>query len=92
MKIAKYTLYVEIRDMDALTSKELQEEIQMRVLNQRALNGSCLLLEEASRTIDTSKWSAERYDNRPLNFLDNLQNPEIWESELKGENDKNNNL
>lgn len=84
MKIAKYTLYVEIDDYDTITAKELQEEIERRVLNQCALNGSCLLIEEARRVIDTSEWSDERYDRRPLNLLDNIRRPEVWEKELRG--------
>lgn len=83
MKIAKYTLYVEINDYDTITTKELQEEIERRVLNQCALNGKCLLVEEVSRVVDTSKWSDERYDHHPLNFQDNIERPEVWEQELK---------
>ena len=85
MKIAKYTLYVEIRDFDNITTRELQEEIESRVLDQCALNGSCLLVEEASRIVNTDDWSDEQIDNRPLNFTKNLRNPAIWEQELKGE-------
>lgn len=84
MKIAKYTLYIEIDDLDQLTTKGLQDEINQKVLDQSALNGKCLLVEEASRTIDTDDWDCDDWDNRPLNFTDNINNPEVWEKELKG--------
>ncbi len=85
MKIAKYTMYVEIRDYEDITAKELESEIERRVLDQGALNGTCFLKEEASRIIDTDDWTAEQMDSRPLNFIGNIHNPEVWEKELKGE-------
>lgn len=85
MKIAKYTMYVEIRDYEKITTKELENQIEDRVLNQRALNGTCFLKEEASRIIETEDWDCEQWDNRPLNFIPNINNPEVWEKELKGE-------
>ena len=83
MKIAKYTMYVEIDDLDRITPKELQDEIDQRVLSQGALNGRCFLKEESSRIIDTDGWDCDQWDNRPLNFTDNFRNPEVWEKELK---------
>lgn len=88
MKIAKYTLYVEIRDLEGITTKELETEIAQKVLAQCALNGTCFLKEEASRIIDDSEWTAEQMDNRPLNFINNIRNPEVWENELKEGNPK----
>lgn len=87
MKIAKYTLYVEIYE-DGVTTEELQEQIKDKVLNQCALNGNCLLVENASKVIDTSDWTVEQLDNRPLNFYENIVNPDIWEQELKREHEK----
>lgn len=84
MKLAKYTMYVEIDDLDQLTTKGLQDEINQKVLDQSALNGKCLLVEEASRLIDTDDWNCDDWDNRPLNFTNNINNPEVWEKELKG--------
>lgn len=84
MKIAKYTMYVEIRDYEEITTQELETEIKNKVLSQCALNGTVFLKEEASRIIDDSDWSAEQWDNRPLNFIPNIHNPDVWEKELKG--------
>lgn len=86
MKIAKYTLYVEIYE-DDVTTEELQEQIKDKVLNQCALNGNCLLVENASKVIDTFDWTDEQMDNRPLNFYENIVNPDIWEQELKREHE-----
>ena len=85
MKIAKYTMYVEIRDWEDITAKELEDEIQSRVLNQCALNGTCFLKEETSRIIDTDDWTDEQIDGRPLNFIHNIHTPEVWDKELKQE-------
>lgn len=86
MKIAKYTLYVEIYE-DEITTEELQEQIKDKVLNQCALNGTCLLVENASKVIDTSNLTDEQMDNRPLNFYENIVNPDVWEQELKREHE-----
>lgn len=81
MKIAKYTLYVEIQE-DEITTEELQTQIENKVLSQCALNGQCLLVEEKSRIVDESGMSDEEIDNRPLNYIDNSTQPEIWEQTL----------
>lgn len=84
MKIAKYTMYVEIRDYEDITTKELERQIKDRVLSQGALNGTCFLVEERSRIVNTEHFSCEEYDSRPLNNINNIRNPEVWEKELKG--------
>lgn len=77
-------MYVEIHDYENITTKEMESQINERVLSQGALNGTCFLKEEASRIIDTDDWDCEQWDNRPLNFIPNICNPEVWEKELKG--------
>lgn len=70
--------------MEDITAEELETEIAQRVFAQCALNGTCFLKEEASRMIDDSKWTSEQMDNRPLNFMNNIHNPNVWEKEIKG--------
>lgn len=82
MKIAKYTLYVEIYDYDQITTEELQAMIDDELLSKSAINGMCLLVEEKSKMIDTTNMTDEELDNRPLNFRQNFNNPEVWEQEL----------
>lgn len=83
MKIAKYTMYVEIVEGDYST-EELQTAISSRVLNRISVTGQCLLVEETSKEIDTDGMTDWEFDERPLNFRENSRNPDIWEQELKG--------
>lgn len=78
-------MYVEIRDYEKITTKELESLIKDRVLSPGALNGTCFLVEERSHIVNTEHFSCEKYDDRPLNNINNICNPKVWEKELKGE-------
>ena len=80
-KVYKATMYfVDLND--GFDIKEYEEMINDYVLNRISTNGYCLLVENNSRELTESE--LDDWDNNPLNYIDNIQNPDNWESLLNG--------
>lgn len=80
-KIYKATMYfVDLND--GFDIKEYERMINDYVLDRISTNGYCLLVEEKSRELTESE--LDDWDNNPLNNIDNIQNPDNWESLLNG--------
>lgn len=82
MKIAKYTLYVELLDPEDLSVEELKTMIDERVLNQCIVNGSCELIEDKSVIVSDEDIENEYgdFDARPLNNIN--ATTEMWKNEI----------
>lgn len=80
-KIYKATMYfVDLND--GFDIKEYERMINDYVLDRISTNGYCLLVENKSRELTDSE--LDDWDNNPLNNVDNIQNPDNWESLLNG--------
>lgn len=80
-KVYKATMYfVDLNN--GLDIKEYERMINDSVLDRISTNGYCLLVENRSRELTESE--LDDWDNNPLNYIDNIQNPDNWESLLNG--------
>lgn len=80
-KVYKATMYfVDLNE--GFDIKEYERMINDSVLDRISTNGYCLLVEEKSRELTDSELGD--WDNNPLNNIDNIQNPDNWESLLNG--------
>lgn len=80
-KVYKATMYfVDLNE--GLDIKEYERMINDSVLDRISTNGYCLLVENKSRELTENE--LDDWDNNPLNYIDNIQNPENWESLLNG--------
>lgn len=62
--------------------KEYEQLINEYVLNRISTTGYCLLIEGKSREL--SKEEYDNWDDNPLNYADECQNPENWEKFING--------
>lgn len=80
-KVYKATMYfVDLNE--GFDIKEYERMINDSVLDRISTNGYCLLVENKSRELTESE--LDDWDNNPLNYIDNIQNPDNWESLLNG--------
>ena len=80
-KVYKTTMYfVDLNE--GFDIKEYERMINDSVLDRISTNGYCLLVENKSRELTENE--IDDWDNNPLNNIDNIQNPENWESLLNG--------
>ena len=80
-KVYKATIYfVDLNE--GFDIKEYERMINDSVLDRISTNGYCLLVENKSRELTESE--LDDWDNNPLNYIDNIQNPDNWESLLNG--------
>lgn len=82
MKLAKYTLFIELLDPENLSVEELKSMINEQLLNQCAVNGHCELIEDKSVVVSDEDIEKEYgdFDARPLNFINT--SIEMWENEI----------
>ena len=80
-KVYKATMYfVDLNE--GFDIKEYEQMINETVLDRISTNGYCLLVENKSRELTENE--LDDWDNNPLNNIDNIQNPDNWESLLNG--------
>lgn len=80
-KVYKATMYfVDLNE--GLDIKEYERMINDSVLDRISTNGYCLLVENKSRELTENE--LDDWDNNQLNYIDNIQNPDNWESLLNG--------
>lgn len=80
-KVYKATMYfVDLNE--GLGIKEYERMINDSVLDRISTNGYCLLVENKSRELTENE--LDDWNNNPLNNIDNIPNPENWESLLNG--------
>lgn len=80
-KVYKATMYF-VDFNEGIDIKEYERMINDSVLDRISTNGYCLLVENKSRELTENE--LDDWDNNPLNNIDNIQNPENWESLLNG--------
>lgn len=80
-KVYKATMYF-VDFKEGLDIKEYERMINDSVLDRLSTNGYCLLVGNKSRELTDNE--LDDWDNNPLNNIDNIQNPENWESLLNG--------
>ena len=80
-KVYKATMYfVDLNE--GFDIKEYERMINDSVLDRISTTGYCLLVENKSRELTENE--LDDWDNNPLNNIDNIQNPDNWESLLNG--------
>lgn len=82
MKLAKYTLFIELLQPEDLNVEELESMINEQLLDQCAVSGHCQLIEDKSVVVTDEDIENEYgdFDARPLNRI--ITSPEMWENEI----------